>query len=75
MCLSTHLQIIGHAFRGFVFYWNNSQIPVWIVRCYASPDRNEQGANRLNIHHEAKHFENTPNPKVFAFGRKVFDGD
>jgi hypothetical protein len=45
------------------------------VRCYASPGRIEQGANRINIHHETERFENTPKPKLFAFGRKVFDGD
>jgi len=48
---------------------------VYTLRYYASPDRNEQGTNRINIHHEAKRFENTPNPKLFAFGRKVFDGE
>jgi hypothetical protein len=43
------------------------------VNCYASPDRNEEGANRINIHREAKRFENTPKPKLLAFGGKGFD--
>jgi len=46
MCLSKHLRIISHALRGFAVYSNNAQWPVYTLRYYASPDRNEQGTNR-----------------------------
>jgi len=72
VCLSTQLQIIGHALRGFAVYSNNAQWPVYTLRYYASPDRNEQGTNRINVHHEAKRFEDTPNTKLFPFGRNIF---
>jgi len=44
------------------------------VRYFASPYRKEWSANRINIHPEAPSFENTPNGKLFAVGRKAFDG-
>jgi len=30
---------------------------------------------RINIHPQANRFENTPNSRLFAFHRKLFDGE
>jgi len=43
---------------------------------YSAPTHSkEYGANRVNIHPEATRFENIPNSRLFAFHRKVFNGE
>jgi len=39
------------------------------------PHRKEMVVKRINIHPEATRFEYTPNSILFAFHRKVFDGE
>jgi hypothetical protein len=75
MCLSTHLQIIGHEIIRFAVYSNNAEWSAWTLSYFASTYRKEYSLRRIIIHPEATGLEITENCRHFAVGRKVFDGE